>query len=97
MFEVSVAGQSMEPAISNGDTLEFEEIIDSKDLIVNDIILCKHPFVKNLKIIKRISKITDDGFYITGDNKFSYESSDSRSFGPVHPSKVIGKLNNDKI
>ena len=48
--------------------------------------------VQNLKMIKRVKKIIDGCFFVQGDNVKIFESSDSRSFGLLPPSKIIGKL-----
>lgn len=54
---------------------------------VGDIVVIKH---NNKEIIKRIQKINVREYFIEGDNKQS--STDSRSFGPIDKSKIIGKV-----
>lgn len=46
--------------------------------------------LKERKIIKRLSKVGREGFFLEGDNK--EESHDSRNFGPVKRSQIIGKI-----
>ena len=51
-------------------------------------VLCSHPYQKNKKIVKRITKIeSDDLVCIRGDNPIF--STDSRSYGPISKSKII--------
>ena len=49
--------------------------------------------LRNIQIIKRVKKIINGKFFVIGDNARSFESSDSRSFGLLSESKIIGKLN----
>lgn len=41
-------------------------------------------------MIKRVQKIIDNKVYLVGDNKD--ESTDSRHFGPINKSQIIGKV-----
>ena len=93
MIEVSVIGNSMKPSINDGDLLYFNLINDINEVNVNDVVLCNHPFLRNIQIIKRVKKIINGKFFVIGDNARSFESSDSRSFGLLSESKIIGKLN----
>tara|TARA_Y100000590_G_scaffold154547_1_gene177650 strand:+ start:1140 stop:1421 length:282 start_codon:yes stop_codon:yes gene_type:complete len=93
MIEVSVIGNSMEPSINDGDLLYFNLINDISEVNVNDVVLCNHPFLRNIQIIKRVKKTINGKFFVIGDNARSFESSDSRSFGLLSESKIIAKLN----
>ena len=93
MITVNVIGSSMEPHIKNGDLLHFKSVNKIDEIAEKDIVLCNHPYIKNLQIIKRVKKIVNGRFFVIGDNVRSFESSDSRSFGLLPLSKIIGKLN----
>ncbi len=93
LIKVSVIGNSMYPSINDGDLLYFNLINDIHEVNVDDVVLCTHPFIKNVQIIKRVKKIINGKFFVIGDNTRSFESSDSRSFGLLSESKIIGKLN----
>ncbi|MBI2086539.1 S26 family signal peptidase [Candidatus Daviesbacteria bacterium] len=41
-------------------------------------------------MIKRIQKVSGRKYFVEGDNK--RESTDSRSFGPIDKSEIIGKV-----
>ena len=57
---------------------------------VGDVVLARHPFVRDMWMIKRIVGMADDGRYVLqGDNPV--ESSDSRSFGPVPLRSIRGR------
>lgn len=57
---------------------------------VGDVVLARHPFMRDTWMIKRIVGVADDGRYVLrGDN--ALESSDSRSFGPVPLRNILGR------
>ena len=57
---------------------------------VGDVVLARHPFMRDMWMIKRVVGVADDGRYLLrGDN--ALESSDSRSFGPVAPRSILGR------
>ena len=86
-MEVTIRGNSMEPALLDGDNVIFEEFQDQR-LEVGDVVLCQHPF-NGKNIVKRIKRITKNNrLFVRGDNPLY--SSDSRSFGPLSFSKIIG-------
>ena len=59
--------------------------------VVGDIVLARHPFVRDMWMIKRIVGVAEDGRYVLhGDN--ALESSDSRSFGPVALRNILGRV-----
>ncbi len=87
-----VAGASMMPLLEPGD----EVLVDPRAYRdsppqVGEIVLAQHPFQPELKMVKRVASILEDGgCYLAGDN--SLESSDSRSFGPVPPDRILGRV-----
>ncbi len=86
-IEVSICGDSMLPTYKDGETISFNKFT-GQHLSVGLVVLCSHPYQRNKKIVKRITKIeSDDSVYIRGDNP-SF-STDSRSYGPISKSKII--------
>ena len=83
-----VEGDSMLPTLADGDKV----LIDAKGyLAVGDVVMAQHPYKSDVKIIKRVSDIADDGrLTLTGDNPA--ESTDSRAFGTVSLESIIGKV-----
>lgn len=56
-------------------------------LKVGDIVALK---VKGKEMVKRIHLTSDRGTFVLGDNK--KVSTDSRKFGPIRRSQIIGKV-----
>lgn len=76
-----VYGNSMFPTLKEGqEVLTFNwGQVKAGDIVV----------IKDQKI-KRVQKIMGNKIYLVGDNKA--QSTDSRHFGPVNSSQVIGKV-----
>lgn len=82
----------MLPAYRDGDQV----VIDAGayvDLLPHpgDVVLAAHPFHTDVRMIKRVDHITPDGrLFLVGDNPA--ESTDSRTWGALRPSQIIGKV-----
>jgi len=87
-----ITGPSMIPLLKPGD----EVLIDPKAYRTaaprpGDIVVAQHPYSPDLRLVKRIAKMTDDGrYYLEGDNPTA--STDSRSFGPISPQQIVGQV-----
>lgn len=80
-----VQDHSMEPALKPGDyVMAFTWFLY---LNKGDIVVLRHPR-KEMTIVKRVEWADRRQAYVVGDNKRSSE--DSRSFGPVSVSSIIG-------
>ena len=83
-----VEGDSMLPTLADGAKV----LVDPKGYIVTgDVVLAEHPYKTDIKIVKRVSDIADDGrLTLNGDNPA--ESTDSRAFGTVSLESIMGKV-----
>ncbi len=87
-----VTGASMYPLLKAGE----EVLVDTRAYRhclpkIGDLVIARHPHNHNLRIIKRVAFVDDNGdCFLLGENK--KESSDSRSFGSVNFQKIIGKV-----
>lgn len=85
-----VQGESMYPALEDGDTLICNTL--NKNPEVGDIVVIKPSFetVPDQLIIKRVTDIKDGKIFIEGDNKEN--SYDSRNFGYVSLEHLLGVI-----
>lgn len=81
---IKVQGHSMEPALKAGS---FALVKKSQNLKIGDVVLFQ---ADDQQMLKRVSKIEDNLFYLTGDNQ--NDSLDSRTFGWVAKNKIFGKV-----
>ncbi|NEO16997.1 MULTISPECIES: nickel-type superoxide dismutase maturation protease [unclassified Moorena] len=87
-----VTGGSMIPLLQPGEEL----LIDPRAYRhmppkVGDIVVARHPYRKQLRLVKRVTVVLEDGrCFLQGDNPI--ESTDSRSFGLVDSQQIIGKV-----
>lgn len=88
---VRVTGNSMLPLFKP----EEELLVDLQAYVnrspqIGDIVLTTHPDQPDLKIIKRVSAILQNGqIEMSGDNPAA--STDSREWGPFEPHQILGK------
>ncbi len=82
----------MSPLYLDGDCVAVDcAFYGKKNPVVGDIVLCRHPFIKDYLMIKQIELIDEQGkFFVVGINKRA--STDSRSFGAIAGSHIIGKV-----
>ncbi|MGK7942824.1 MAG: nickel-type superoxide dismutase maturation protease [Crocosphaera sp.] len=87
-----VTGNSMFPILKAGE----EVLVNTKAYHhclpeIGDLVIAWHPYQPNLRIIKRVVQVDENGeCFLIGEN--SLESSDSRSFGCVSLQQIIGKV-----
>lgn len=85
-----VAGHSMVPSLLPGD----EIIISSIPYMFSspkpeDIVLLLEPHSEK-RVVKRIEKVKNDTYFVRGENPS--DSQDSRTYGAVSKTRVIGKM-----
>lgn len=55
--------------------------------------MARHPFQSDLQMVKRVTAVTlNNHFHLQGDNPDTLKSSDSRSFGTLPISHILGKV-----
>ncbi len=89
--DVLVSGDSMLPTLKNGDSVRVDmKAYATHQPQVDDIVLVRHPFVKDMCMVKRITVIKDGRYVVRGDNPRA--STDSRSFGSLALSQILGRI-----
>ncbi|MEE9414553.1 MAG: nickel-type superoxide dismutase maturation protease [Acidimicrobiales bacterium] len=86
---VEVAGDSMLPTYAPGDRLLT--LRRSRAFRSGDVVVVRDPRDPHHELIKRVDRVFPNGsLYLLGDNP--QHSTDSRVFGPVQSSNVIGRV-----
>ena len=87
LIKVIISGDSMNPSMKNGQEIIFKRYTN-QNILIGDILLFKHPFIKNKNLVKRVKNITKSNLYfLQGDNP--NHSTDSRVFGLIHKKNII--------
>jgi nickel-type superoxide dismutase maturation protease len=87
-----IVGRSMYPTLSPGDKVwvDLRAYTGSRPQ-EGEIVLVRHPYRTNLRMVKRVVRVLSDGRCIlAGDN--AEESTDSRTFGAVPKAYVLGRV-----
>lgn len=82
----------MQPTLNNGDIVLVNKNAYTDTLPqIGDIVIARHPYQKDLTIIKRVAEITaEERLILHSDNPKA--GSDSRQFGTISPSRILGKV-----
>lgn len=86
---LSIRGESMSPTLKPGQKVLVQKQWFFCKINTSEVIAFSHPLNGNL-LIKRVKKIENGKYYVMGDNK--QESTDSRDFGLISSSSIIGKV-----
>ena len=88
-----VVGASMLPTLRAGEEVLLDiHAYDHAAPQVGDIVVAYHPEQPDLKIIKRVGKVMENGrFHLSSDNASA--GSDSRQFGSVEFGAIVGRVN----
>jgi nickel-type superoxide dismutase maturation protease len=84
---VVVEGASMEPTLAPGDRVL---VVRARRLHAHDVVAVRDPRDPGRVLVKRIGAVLEDEIVVRGDNPAA--STDSRSFGPVPTTAVIGRV-----
>ncbi|MFM1986898.1 MAG: hypothetical protein RIS18_1115 [Actinomycetota bacterium] len=80
-----VQGESMSPKFRSGDLVLIRKTKKAKR---NEVVIAQRPDKQDLLIIKRVISITNNGYWLQGDN--AEFSDDSRLFGEVPRDLIKG-------
>lgn len=85
-----VRENSMMPTLMSGDTVLADMGAMAQ---LGDIAIATHPVQPNMLLIKRVQEIFyDGGVYLISDNTHEPSVRDSRHFGVVTASRIIGRV-----
>ena len=84
-----VKGKSMQPFLKDDNrVLAFTDKKSLQNLSNSEIVIAKNP--SGREVIKRVKELKNDKVFLLGDN--ARKSTDSRHFGFIDKSSVIGKF-----
>ena len=87
MIEIlKVKGNSMSPHAKDGDYVLIFRFFKTKK---GCVVVAEDPRDQKL-LMKRVHKVTKKGIELRGDNKLG--STDSRHFGPVQKTAILGRV-----
>jgi nickel-type superoxide dismutase maturation protease len=88
LFRVAVAGRSMEPTFRDGDWLLVRQL--RRPPREGEVVVAFDPRAPERLLVKRVRAVVGDQVTIEGDHADPAESTDSREFGPIPGSAVVG-------
>jgi nickel-type superoxide dismutase maturation protease len=77
----------MQPLLMDGDHVLVQQCTHAE---AGNVVLFRHPYRTDIRIIKRIQDSNEDGAFLIGDNP--EETTDSTSFGRVPWTHLIGRV-----
>ena len=83
ILKLKPQGYSMYPLFIPGRDEALIQQAALESLRKNDVVLYRRD--SGILVLHRICRITDNGFYLVGDNQWEVE-------GPLRPSQIIGRL-----
>jgi nickel-type superoxide dismutase maturation protease len=89
LFRVAVAGRSMEPTLRPGDWLLVRRL--RRPVRAGELVVAADPRDPERLLVKRVRSVAGDRVTIEGDHADPAESTDSRQFGPIPGSAVVGR------
>lgn len=83
IIRIHPQGYSMYPMFLPGRDEALIESVCADSCQKNDVVLYRRD--SGILVLHRICRITEEGFYLVGDNQWEVE-------GPLRPSQIIGRL-----
>ncbi len=91
---IAVSGNSMSPTYKDGDWLLFRRLgkvhMNSARRLVGKVVVIERESNPGVLLIKRVTRVDENGFWVEGDNKES--STDSRSWGVIAQNELTGRV-----
>ncbi len=84
----------MWPSLLDGDIIEFTTITNQA-IKLNDIIVFNHPLKREVLCVKRVKQISENRYFVQGDNPDPTSSEDSHNFGLIDRKNIIAILQNE--
>jgi phage repressor protein C with HTH and peptisase S24 domain len=79
----------MEPTLMAGDLVIAERC---ESVSEGDVVVARHPWKADLRLIKRVEYVDGSGVYLMSDNRGFADAVDSRTFGLVDTGSVFARV-----
>ncbi|MGB0616543.1 MAG: hypothetical protein ACPGOT_00675 [Candidatus Poseidoniaceae archaeon] len=90
LVHVRINGHSMWPTYADQHVATFRTVNTTQPVPPGTVVLAQHPLKPDVKVVKRVRHITDDGrLFLEGDQPDPLGSEDSHNFGPVKPEAIL--------
>ena len=90
LVHVRINGHSMWPTYADQHVVTFRLVSPPQHVPPGTVVLAQHPLKPDVKVVKRVRHITDDGrLFLEGDQPDTLGSEDSHNFGPVKPEAIL--------
>ena len=89
LFRVAVAGRSMEPTFHDGDWLLVRRL--GRPPREGELVVAHDPRQPDRLLVMRVRSVAGDQVTVQGDHADPAESTDSRQFGAISGSAVVGR------
>jgi nickel-type superoxide dismutase maturation protease len=86
-FRVEISGESMRPTLEPGD---WCIAVRNGRVRPGHVVVLERPDRPELEVVKRVDRAEGVGWLVMGENPAA--STDSRQFGPVDPSAIVGRV-----
>lgn len=86
-----VGGESMRPTLRPGQRVLVDPRAYARRVpALGDIVVARHPFRREVHLVKRVARVDGDRVFLAGDNPA--ESTDSRTLGGFLPERIVGRV-----
>ena len=91
ILNVKIKGDSVWPTYSDGEIITCVEYT-GQEITKGDLIVFEHPFKNAVTCVKRIKSISENGYFVEGDNPDPLASEDSHNFGLVKTEAILAYM-----
>lgn len=85
-WPLEVAGPSMAPTLRHGDWILARRTTHVRE---GDIVVAYRPDRRDVRVVKRVARITAQGLWLVGDNPHASDDSEVFGFVPQVEAKVL--------
>ncbi len=90
LVQVRINGHSMWPTYPDQHVATFRTVEATQHVPPGTVVLAQHPLKPEVKVVKRVRHVTDDGrLFLEGDQPDPLGSEDSHNFGPVKAEAIL--------